>query len=61
MKDIPSVIAYHHIHPWLLGNLVHVDLDFDFGKVDDFTARLNMMLDRFEKGDLMEYVFESLF
>ena len=54
MKDIPSVIAYHHIHPWLLGNLVHVDLDFDFGKVNDFAVRLNSMLDRFESGDLME-------
>lgn len=53
MKDIPSIIAYHHIHPWLCGNLVHVDLDFNFEKShQDVVSRLNIMLDRFENGDL---------
>ena len=58
MKDIPSIIAYHHIHPWLCRNLVHVDLDFNFEKsYKDVVTRLNIMLDRFENGDLKKYVF----
>jgi hypothetical protein len=48
-------MAYHHIYPWLKGNLIHVDLDFNFEKPDhDFPERLNLMLDRFENGDLMQ-------
>jgi hypothetical protein len=53
MKDIPSIIAYHHIQSWLCGNLVHVDFDFDLLKnEDDAKTRLNSMLDRFESGNL---------
>jgi hypothetical protein len=53
MKDVPSVIAYQHVHPWLIGNLVHADLNFNLLEgMDDFIARMNAMLDRFEKGDL---------
>ena len=55
MKDAPSIMTYHHIHPWLKGNLIYVDLDFNFEKGDhEFSERLNLMLDRFESGDLME-------
>lgn len=62
MKDVPSVIAYHHVHPWLHGNLVHVDLDFNLLEgAEDFKDRMNAMLNRFEKGDLKEYVFFILF
>jgi hypothetical protein len=57
MKDVPSVIAYHHIQPWLMGNLIHVDFDFNLERMEDVTVRLNTMLDRFENGDLKGYLF----
>lgn len=63
MKDVPSIIAYNHIQPWLGGNLVHVDIDFNFKglNVQDFIARLDTMLDRFENGDLKGYFFPFVF
>jgi hypothetical protein len=55
MKDTPSMITYIHLLPWLRGNLVHVDLDFNFeDSNNDFEDRLNAMLNRFENGDLKE-------
>ncbi|KAF8813074.1 hypothetical protein BYT27DRAFT_7085341, partial [Phlegmacium glaucopus] len=56
MKDTPSIITYHHLHPWLQGNLVHIDFDFNFeNSTNDFNIRLNRMLDRFENGDLKDW------
>lgn len=53
MKDTPSILAYHHLQPWLQGNIVHVSFDFNFERFDnDVKVRLNSMLDRFESGDL---------
>ena len=50
-----SIICYNHIEPWLQGNLVHVDFDFNFVNFDnDVVVHLNMMLDRFGHGDLKE-------
>ena len=55
MNHNPSIICYNHIEPWLQGNLVHVDFDFNFANFDNnVVIRLNMMLDRFEHGDLKE-------
>ena len=53
MNDTPSYLAYHHLQPWLLGNVVHVDLDFNM--VDeayhDWVIRFNRLLDSFETGE----------
>lgn len=56
MTDIPGFIAYHHIHPWLHGNAIHIDLDFNFDDIpkNDFASRLGTMLDSFECGHLKE-------
>jgi len=57
MIDSPSVITYHHLSPWLHGNLVLVDLTFNFDDPkNDFESKLDDMLDRFDGGDLKEYV-----
>jgi hypothetical protein len=56
MRDSPSAIVFQHLQPWLQGNLVLVELDFNFEKgIDGFQSRLKNMLDRFEDGDLKEY------
>jgi hypothetical protein len=56
MDDTPSLNMYHHLKPWLQGNLVHIDMDFNFSEVphNDFEFRLGLMLDTFETGDLQE-------
>jgi len=58
MADIPSLMAYHHLHDWLGGNIVHIDMDFYLDDVpwNDFENRLSNMLDRLETGDLKKYV-----
>ena len=57
MIDSPSFITYHHLSPWLHGNLVLVDLAFNFDDPkNNFESNLNDMLNRFEGGDLKEYV-----
>ena len=63
MIDSPSVITYHHLSPWLHGNLVLVDLTFNFDDPqNDFESKLDDMLDRFDGGDLKEYVnFSPIF
>ena len=56
MIDSPSFITYHHLSPWLHGNLVLVDLTFNFDDPKNhFESKLNDMLDRFDGGDLKEY------
>ncbi|KIM40990.1 hypothetical protein M413DRAFT_28089 [Hebeloma cylindrosporum] len=58
MSDIPSLLTYHHIRDWLRGNVVHIDLDFNFDDVphNDFETRLNNMLDAFdETGEFWEW------
>jgi hypothetical protein len=56
MNYAPSLLTYHHLQPWLQGNVVHVECDFNFNDVnDDFEVRLNDMLKRFEDGDLKQY------
>ena len=59
MNDIPSLLAYHHLHDWLHGNVVHVSLDFHPVDVpqNDFESRMDAMLAAFEKkGAFEEYV-----
>jgi hypothetical protein len=52
-----SFITYYHLVPWLHGNLVLVDLIFNFDDLqNDFYSNLDRMLERFEGGDLKEYV-----
>ena len=57
MGSKPSFLVYEHLHDWLQGNLVHIDLDFHFDEVphNDFETRFNGMLDTLE-GHLREYV-----
>jgi hypothetical protein len=51
----PSIITYHHLHPWLHGNLVHIDFDFNFEHFNnDFQIRMDKTLDRSMNGDLKE-------
>ena len=58
MDDTPSLNTYYHLHPWLQGNLIHIDMDFNFDDVphnlNDFVSQLGLMLDAFETGDLKE-------
>ena len=58
MADIPSHMVYHHLHSWLGGNIVHIDMDFNLDDIprNDFGTRLSNMLDRLETGDLQRYV-----
>ena len=58
MTDIPSLMAYHHLHDWLRGNIVHVDMDFNLDDVpqNDFAYHFSNMLDRLETGDLKRYI-----
>lgn len=50
------------MQPWLQGNLVHVDLEFNFDQTDnDFYHRFDMMLDKFEHRDLQEYAFSDFY
>lgn len=58
MDDTPSLLTYYHLQPWLQGNLVHIDMDFNLDDVphNDFQSRLDLMLDAFEMGELQQYV-----
>ena len=58
MTDIPSLIAYHHLHDWLQGNIVHIDMDFNLDDVlrNEFAYFLKNMLDRLEIGDLKSHI-----
>ena len=58
MTDIPSLIAYHHLHDWLQGNIVHIDMDFNLDDVpqNDFAYHLSNMLDRLEISDLKSHI-----
>jgi len=49
---MPSLLTYHHLHSWLQGNLVHINMDFNFNGVsyNDFESRLDSMLNEFETG-----------
>jgi hypothetical protein len=56
MVDSTSLITYHHLAPWLQGNLVLVDLMFNFeDPKNDFDSQLDSMLQDFEEGDYKEY------
>jgi hypothetical protein len=56
MTDTPSYLTYHHLQPWLKGNIVHVDLDFNMTDVphNDWAFRFSDMLDAFETGAFQE-------
>ena len=57
MVDSTSLVTYHHLAPWLQGNLVLVDLMFNFDDPEnDFESQLDTMLQDFEEGDYKEYV-----
>lgn len=60
-SDTPASIIYHQLHPWLKGNLVYVDIDFDVHEYQaDFEDRLDNMLEVFITGSLQEYISHSL-
>jgi hypothetical protein len=54
MTDTPASLAYHHLQPWMQGNIVYFDIDFNMTDVphNDWATRLDSMLDSFEKGEL---------
>lgn len=55
--DSTSIITYHHLAPWLQGNLVLVDLMFNFDDPkNDFESQLDTLLQEFEEGEYREYV-----
>lgn len=55
--DSASLITYHHLAPWLQGNLVLVDLMFNFDDPQNaFESQLDTMLQDFEEGEYKEYV-----
>jgi hypothetical protein len=57
MMDSTSHVTYHHLAPWLQGNLVLVDLMFNFDDPqNDFESQLDTMLQDFEKGNYKEYI-----
>ena len=58
MTNIPSLIAYHHLHDWLQGNILHINMDFNLDDVpqNDFVYCLSNMLDRLETGDLKSHI-----
>lgn len=56
MTDRGSVIVYHHLAEWLQGNLVLVDLTFNFDDPNNqFESNLDTMLESFETGDFKEW------
>jgi len=56
MVDSPSIITYHHLAPWLHGNLVLVNMEFNF------ESQLDDMLGRFSSGEFAEYAnFSPIF
>ena len=62
MVDSASLITYNHLAPWLQGNLVLVDLMFNFDdSQNNFETQLDNMLQDFEEGDYKEYVNFYLF
>ena len=53
---------YYHLMPWLQGNLVLVDLMFNFDDTqNNFESQLDIMLQDFEEGDYKEYINLILF
>lgn len=57
MVDSTSLITYHHLASWLQGNLVLVDLMFNFDDPNnDFESQLDTMLQNFENGLFKEYI-----
>jgi hypothetical protein len=49
-----SWIAYHHLHPWLQGNVAHFDIDFDLSTEashKNFLDRHSYMLEMLESGE----------
>ena len=50
MTDTPAHLTYTHLQPWLQGNTVHIDLDFNMTDVphNDWAIRLDSMLNLFE-------------
>ncbi|EDR03103.1 uncharacterized protein LACBIDRAFT_307567 [Laccaria bicolor S238N-H82] len=56
MTDSPSILTYHHLAPYLHGNLVLVNLTFNFNKPrKHFNSQLENMLQEFEDGDFKEW------
>jgi hypothetical protein len=61
MTDSPSILTYHHLAPWLHGNLVLVDLMFNFeDPKNDMDSKLDCMLQEFEDGRFKEYLIFNL-
>jgi Ni,Fe-hydrogenase I cytochrome b subunit len=57
LMDRGSIMTYHHLAEWLQGNLVMVDLTFNFDDTNNqFESQLDIMLDGFETGKFKEYV-----
>ena len=61
MTDSPSILTYHHLAPYLHGNLVLVNLMFNFDKPRRyFNFQLENMLQEFKDGEFKEYVTPTL-
>jgi hypothetical protein len=57
MTDSSSILTYHHLAPYFHGNLVLVDLTFNFDKPrKHFNSQMESMLQEFEAGEFEEYV-----
>ena len=61
MTDSPSILTYHHLAPYFQGNLVLVNLTFNFDKPRRyFDSQLESILQEFEDGEFEEYVTPTL-
>jgi hypothetical protein len=59
--DTPATIVYDQLLPWLDGNLVLLDLDFDLCHHQaDFEDRMDALVDLFVTGNLVKCVSEYL-
>jgi hypothetical protein len=51
----PALIAYHHLLPWLRGNVAHIDMEFNFGTdfvEQDFHGRMDQLMKMLDHGHL---------
>ncbi|KIK03069.1 hypothetical protein K443DRAFT_131586 [Laccaria amethystina LaAM-08-1] len=56
MTDSPSILTYHHLAPWLHGNLVLIDLMFNFDDPkNNFNSQMECMLHEFEEGQFKDW------
>jgi hypothetical protein len=47
--NLPPATVYRMLHAYLLGNIAHIDMDFNLQNYESWTFRLEKMLALFEK------------